>query len=48
MSVDDYLAQQAPILTPEEVGRYLVELASSPERAAGAYLIGPKGLVPLA
>jgi NAD(P)-dependent dehydrogenase (short-subunit alcohol dehydrogenase family) len=44
LSVDEYLTQQGPTLTPGDVGDRIVELAASRERAAGAYLLSAAGL----
>jgi NAD(P)-dependent dehydrogenase (short-subunit alcohol dehydrogenase family) len=44
LSVEDYLSQQGPTLTPEDVGSRLVELAASAEQAGGAYLLSAAGM----
>jgi NAD(P)-dependent dehydrogenase (short-subunit alcohol dehydrogenase family) len=46
--VAGFLAKAGPALTPEQVGRSLVELASGPVKAANAYLLTAAGLAPLA
>ena len=42
--VDEYLARLGPGLTGEDVGKATVDLVSSAEYAAGAYLLTPAGL----
>ncbi len=44
LSVEEYLTQQGPTLTPEDVGRRIVELAAQEDRASGAYLLSAGGL----
>jgi NAD(P)-dependent dehydrogenase (short-subunit alcohol dehydrogenase family) len=45
----EFVRRQGPALKPEEVGRYLVVVATSADAfAPGAYLIGPNGLAALA
>jgi NAD(P)-dependent dehydrogenase (short-subunit alcohol dehydrogenase family) len=44
VSVEEFVSQQGPVLQPEDVGRYIVDLASSTEPAPGAYLLSPAGL----
>jgi NAD(P)-dependent dehydrogenase (short-subunit alcohol dehydrogenase family) len=39
LSVEEYLAQQGPALTPEDVGSRIVELAAHQDQAPGAYLL---------
>jgi NAD(P)-dependent dehydrogenase (short-subunit alcohol dehydrogenase family) len=40
----EFIKRQGPPLTPEEVGRQLLDLAASPEQSSGAYLLAPAGL----
>ena len=47
LEVADHLARMGPGLTPEDVGKATLDLAGSPDRAPGAYLLTPAGLSPL-
>jgi NAD(P)-dependent dehydrogenase (short-subunit alcohol dehydrogenase family) len=47
MTVEAYLAEVGPGLSPEEVGKATVELVSAAEHEALAYLLTPGGLSPL-
>lgn len=44
INVDAFVRQQGPTLEPEDVGRHIADLASSPDQAPGAYLLTPAGL----
>jgi NAD(P)-dependent dehydrogenase (short-subunit alcohol dehydrogenase family) len=46
--VAGFLAKAGPALTPERVGQSVVELATDPGHAEGAYLLTAAALVPLA
>jgi NAD(P)-dependent dehydrogenase (short-subunit alcohol dehydrogenase family) len=46
LTVDDYLARFGSGLTPDQVAKAAVELATSATNSAGAYLLGPAGLTP--
>jgi NAD(P)-dependent dehydrogenase (short-subunit alcohol dehydrogenase family) len=47
LEVGDYLARMGPGLTAEDVGKATVDLVTSAEHAAGAYLLTPAGLSPV-
>lgn len=47
VDVDEYVARFGPGPTPEEVGKATVDLVTSTEYAAGAYLLTPAGLSPV-
>jgi hypothetical protein len=47
MTVEQYLDEVGPGLTPEDVGKATIELASVAGPAAGAFLLTPAGLSPL-
>jgi NAD(P)-dependent dehydrogenase (short-subunit alcohol dehydrogenase family) len=47
MTVEQYLDEVGPSITPEDVGKAIVELVSAPEHEAGAFLLTPAGLSPL-
>jgi NAD(P)-dependent dehydrogenase (short-subunit alcohol dehydrogenase family) len=47
MSIEDYLAEIGPGITPEDVGKATIELLSAREPDAGAFLLTPAGLSPL-
>ena len=47
MTVEQYLDEVGPGLTPEDVGKATIELVSATEPTAGAYLLTPAGLSPL-
>jgi hypothetical protein len=47
MSIEDYLAEIGPGITPEDVGKATIELVSAHEHGAGAFLLTPAGLAPL-
>jgi NAD(P)-dependent dehydrogenase (short-subunit alcohol dehydrogenase family) len=44
MRVDEFLRQQGAVLEPADVARQIADLASSPEREPGAYLLTPDGM----
>lgn len=43
----EYVSRMGPRIEPEDVGRHLVELASSNERESGAYMLMKDGLSPV-
>jgi NADP-dependent 3-hydroxy acid dehydrogenase YdfG len=45
--VEVFLKERGPALTPEQVGDAVTELATSPGRDPGAYMLGAAGLSPL-
>jgi NADP-dependent 3-hydroxy acid dehydrogenase YdfG len=47
LAVDEYLARSGPGLTPDDVGKTVVDLATSVAHAAGAYLLTTAGLTPV-
>jgi NAD(P)-dependent dehydrogenase (short-subunit alcohol dehydrogenase family) len=47
VDVDEYLERLGPGLTPEDVGKAVVELVGSEEHASGAYQLTAAGLSPL-
>ena len=47
MTVEAYLAEVGPGLSPEEVGKAIVQLVSAVEHEASAYLLTPAGPSPL-
>jgi NAD(P)-dependent dehydrogenase (short-subunit alcohol dehydrogenase family) len=47
MSVEAYLAEVGPSISPEDVGKATVELVSVTEHEAPAFLLTPAGLSPL-
>jgi hypothetical protein len=47
MTVERYLEEVGPGITPDDVGKATVELVSATESEAGAYLLTPAGLSPL-
>ncbi len=47
MTIDEYLEEVGPGITPEDVGKATIELVSTPELEAGAFLLTPAGLSPL-
>ncbi|HEY1650686.1 MAG TPA: SDR family oxidoreductase [Acidimicrobiales bacterium] len=47
MTVEQYLEEVGPGLTPDDVGKAAVELMSATEPASGAFLLTPAGLSPL-
>ncbi|HWF16560.1 MAG TPA: SDR family oxidoreductase, partial [Acidimicrobiales bacterium] len=47
MTVEQYLDEVGPGITPEDVGKATIELVSSAEPTAGAFLLTPAGLSPL-
>jgi NAD(P)-dependent dehydrogenase (short-subunit alcohol dehydrogenase family) len=47
MTVEQYLDEVGPGLTPEDVGKATIELASVAGPASGAFLLTPAGLSPL-
>jgi NAD(P)-dependent dehydrogenase (short-subunit alcohol dehydrogenase family) len=47
VDVGEYLAGIGPALTPEEVGKTVVDLVTSADYAPGAYLMTPTGLRPV-
>jgi NAD(P)-dependent dehydrogenase (short-subunit alcohol dehydrogenase family) len=44
IGVEEFLERSGPPLEPEDVGKAVVELATSAERSPGAYLLTPDGL----
>jgi NAD(P)-dependent dehydrogenase (short-subunit alcohol dehydrogenase family) len=44
IDVDEFVKQLGPTLGPEQVGKHIVDLASSTDQAPGAYLLTPGGL----
>jgi NAD(P)-dependent dehydrogenase (short-subunit alcohol dehydrogenase family) len=44
MTVEAYLEEVGPGITPEDVGKAILELVSAPEHNAGAFLLTPAGL----
>jgi NAD(P)-dependent dehydrogenase (short-subunit alcohol dehydrogenase family) len=44
ITVDDYLKKLGPGPGPEQVGKHIVELASSTDHLPGAYLLTPSGM----
>ena len=44
MDVPDFLATRDPVLTPEQTGNAVLELAADPTFSVGAYLLTPAGL----
>ena len=47
MTVEQYLEDVGPSITPEDVGKATIELVSAEEHEAGAFLLTPAGLSPL-
>jgi NAD(P)-dependent dehydrogenase (short-subunit alcohol dehydrogenase family) len=47
MSVEAYLEEVGPGITPEDVGKATLELAAAADHEAGAFLLTPAGLSPL-
>jgi NAD(P)-dependent dehydrogenase (short-subunit alcohol dehydrogenase family) len=47
LDLDEYLKRLGPGLTPEEVGKFIVDAVISAQYAPGAYLLTPTGLSPL-
>jgi NAD(P)-dependent dehydrogenase (short-subunit alcohol dehydrogenase family) len=47
MTVEQYLDETGPGITPEDVGKATIELVSATEPASGAFLLTPAGLSPL-
>jgi NAD(P)-dependent dehydrogenase (short-subunit alcohol dehydrogenase family) len=47
MTIEQYLDEVGPGITPEDVGKATVELASATELDGGAFLLTPAGLSPL-
>jgi NAD(P)-dependent dehydrogenase (short-subunit alcohol dehydrogenase family) len=47
MTVEAYLEEVGPGITPEDVGKATLELVSAAEHDAGAFLLTPAGLSPL-
>ncbi len=47
MTLEQYLEEVGPGITPEDVGKATTELVSAAEHAAGAFLLTPAGLSPL-
>ena len=48
IDIDEYTRQLGPAIGPEQVGKYLADLASSTDRGPGAYLLAPDGLMEIA
>ena len=44
ITIEEFARQQGPALLPDNVGKYLAELASSSDEPSGAYLLTPDGL----
>jgi len=47
LDIDDYVARLGPGVTPQDVGKATLDVASSSDYAPGAYLLTPGGLTPL-
>jgi NAD(P)-dependent dehydrogenase (short-subunit alcohol dehydrogenase family) len=47
MTVEQYLDEVGPGITPEDVGKATIELVAATETASGAFLLTPAGLSPL-
>jgi NAD(P)-dependent dehydrogenase (short-subunit alcohol dehydrogenase family) len=47
MTIEAYLEEVGPGITPEDVGKATLELVSAAEHVAGAFLLTPDGLSPL-
>jgi NAD(P)-dependent dehydrogenase (short-subunit alcohol dehydrogenase family) len=47
MTIEQYLEEVGPGITPEDVGKATIELTSATEHEAGAFLLTPAGLAPL-
>jgi NAD(P)-dependent dehydrogenase (short-subunit alcohol dehydrogenase family) len=47
MTVEQYLEEVGPGITPEDVGKATIDLVSAAEHDAGAFLLTPAGLSPL-
>jgi NAD(P)-dependent dehydrogenase (short-subunit alcohol dehydrogenase family) len=47
VDVDTFVQSQPPALTPEQVGKSVVEIATGERREAGAYMLTSAGLSPL-
>jgi hypothetical protein len=47
MTIEQYLDEVGPGITPEDVGKATVALASATELDGGAFLLTPAGLSPL-
>jgi NAD(P)-dependent dehydrogenase (short-subunit alcohol dehydrogenase family) len=47
MTVEQYLDEVGPGITPEDVGKATIELVATTETASGAFLLTPAGLAPL-
>jgi NAD(P)-dependent dehydrogenase (short-subunit alcohol dehydrogenase family) len=44
IDIDQFVSQSGPALAPEQVGKYVADLASSTDQSAGAYLLTPDGI----
>jgi NAD(P)-dependent dehydrogenase (short-subunit alcohol dehydrogenase family) len=44
MEIDEFLAARGPVLTPEQVGQAVLDLASDKDARAGAYMLSAAGL----